>query len=376
MTRIMVIAGEVSGDMHAANLILAVKQQRPDIEWFGIGGPRMRDAGVETLHDIGDMSVMGLAEVLKRYPFFKRVFNEMLAVADTRKPEAVVLVDYPGFNLRLAAKLHARGIRVIYYICPQVWAWHRERIPTMAKIIDRLITIFPFEGPHFSATDLDVSFVGHPLIDEARKALQLPAVVLPWKKRKRVALLPGSRAQEISRLLPAMWKAAALLEAADPDVSFIIATPSETELPLIHDALKGTPGPTHWDVVASQTRQVLRQADAAIVASGTATLEAALMSCPMVVVYKVNPITYILAKLLIKIEHVGMVNIVAGREVCPELIQAAAAPAALCSALKPLIDDTPERNRMLHDLEEVVTAMGEGGASENAAAVVLKELRP
>ncbi len=360
--------------MHASALVRAAKERNPDIEWFGIGGPLMREAGVETLHDIGEMAVIGLAEVLKRYGFFKRVFNEMLALVDARRPDAVVLVDYPGFNLRLAAKLHDRGIKVIYYICPQVWAWHRERIPKMARIVDHLITIFPFEAQHFAGTDLKVSFAGHPLVDEAERARSLPAVTLPWKGRKRVALLPGSRAQEIERLLPAMWGAAARMEQLNPDVSFIVATPGETEVPLIGETISGIIGPTNWDIVANRTREVLRQADAAIVASGTATIETALMRCPMVVVYKVNPITYLLGKLLIKIDNIGMVNIVAGREICPELIQSAASARAISDSVLPLIEDTPERRSMLEGLDEVRQAMGEGGAAEHAAEVVLKEL--
>jgi lipid-A-disaccharide synthase len=374
MSRIMIIAGEVSGDMHAANVVRAANLRNPDIEWFGIGGPHLRAEGVETIQDIDKMAVMGFFEVLKRYPFFKRVFNEMLELADARKPDAVLLVDYPGFNLRLAKELHERGIRVLYYICPQVWAWHRERIPKMAKIIDHLITIFPFEARHFSDTDLTVSFAGNPVVDEAAHALSLPVVALPWKKRKRVALLPGSRRHELIRHVPTMWKAAARLEASDPDISFIVATPSEKEIPLIHEVMKGIPGPTNWEIVPSQTREVLRQADAAIVASGTATLETALLRCPMVVMYKVNPITYVLARLLVKIKHAGMVNIIAGREVCPEFLQMAATPAAIANALAPLIDDTPERQRMLDDLEGVSAAMGAGGASDKAAEIVLQEV--
>ncbi len=375
MTRIMIIAGEVSGDMHAANLVRAANQQCADLEWFGIGGPLMREEGVETHHDIGTMAVMGFSEVLKRYSFFKRVFNEMLALCDERTPDLVVLVDYPGFNLRLAKQLHTRGIRVVYYICPQVWAWHRERIPKMAQIIDHLITIFPFEPQYFTDTHLTVTFAGNPLIDEAKHALSLPTVMLPWKKRKRVALLPGSRVHEIRRLLPTMWKAAAQLEATDPDVSFIVATPSDTEIPLIHKAMQGIKGPTNWEIVPSKTREVLRQADAAIVASGTATLETGLLRCPMVIIYKVHPVTYVLARLLVKIKHAGMVNIVAGREICPEFLQMAATPSAIENALIPLIDDTPERQRMLKDLEEVIVTMGEGGASEKAARIVLQELK-
>ncbi len=370
----MVIAGEVSGDMHAANLVRAAREKRPDIEWFGIGGPLMREAGVETFHDVSEMAVIGLAEVLKRYGFFKRVFNETVALAKERQPDAVLLVDYPGFNLRLAAKLHALGMPIFYYVCPQVWAWHRERIPKMARIIDHLITIFPFEAQHFDGTGLKVSFAGHPIVDDANAARQLPAISLPWKASKRVALLPGSRTQEIHRLLPVMWKAAAELQKQDPDIAFIIATPSEAEVGIVREVISGLAGPANWDVVPAKTREVLRQADAAVVASGTATIETALMRCPMVIIYKVNPVTYILGKLLIKIDNIGMVNIVAGKEICPELIQSAAKPEAIAEALHPLIGDSPQRQRMLDALDDACEALGHGGAAERAAEIVLQEL--
>jgi len=370
----MIIAGEVSGDMHASAMVRAAKNINPDIEWFGIGGPLMREAGVETFHDISKMAVIGLAEVIRRYSFFKKVFYEMLELAESRKPDAVVLVDYPGFNLRLAERLHERGIKVIYYICPQVWAWHRERIPKMAKIIDHLITIFPFEAQHFSKTGLKVTFAGHPLVDETKKARNLPAIQLPWKKSKRVALLPGSRIQEIKRLLPVMWRAAALLEKENPEISFIIAASGETEIPLIREITDRISGPADFAIVPAKTREVLRQADAAIVASGTATIETALMQCPMTVVYKVNPITYFFGKLLIKIDNIGMVNIVAGREICPELIQHAATPKALTETILPLINDTRQRSEMLKALDEVITIMGQGGTAQHAAEIILQEL--
>ncbi len=374
MTRIMIIAGEVSGDMHASTLISAVKESNPDIEWFGIGGPLMRELGVDTKHDVSEMAVIGLAEVIRRYGFFKQVFDEMLELAEDKKPDAVVLVDYPGFNLRLAAKLHERGIKVVYYICPQVWAWHRERIPKMAKIIDHLITIFPFEAQHFDGTGLKVTYAGHPLVDEAKTANNLPAIALPWKQKKRIALLPGSRKQEIQRLLPNMLKAAAILEKDDKDISFIIATPSDKETPLIQSITDEISGPTNFEIVAAKTREVLRQADAAIVASGTATIETALMRCPMVVIYKVNPITYFLGKLLIKIDNIGMVNIVAEKEICPELIQSAANPPAIAKAILPIIDDTPQRQQMLKNLDQVIKTMGTGGTAKHAAQIVLQEL--
>jgi lipid-A-disaccharide synthase len=378
MTRppeVMIIAGEVSGDMHAALLVRALKQTRPDIKVYGVGGPQLRAAGVETLYDVGDMAVMGFTEVVRRLSFFRRVFHHLLGVARERQPDAIILVDYPGFNLRFAARTHAMGLKVIYYICPQVWAWNRRRIPHMAKIVDRLLAIFPFEKAVFASTSLKVDFVGHPLVDEIRETLNEPIVSLPWEGDLRIALLPGSRAQEIERILPALCGAAALIEARHPGASFIIPTPSAE----IADAVRSLVGslprtPARLQIVTGQTRHVLRQATAALVTSGTATLESALLDCPTVVVYKASALTYFLARLLVRLPHIGIVNVIANRRICPEFIQADATPHNLATALLRLIEDDSARAEMRRGFEEVRTLLGPGGAAERAAELVLKEL--
>lgn len=372
----MVIAGEASGDDRAGSLLQALRAQAPGLAFFGIGGPQMRAAGMDTLYDVSDMAVMGLTEVLRRYGFFRRVFRHMLQEARRRRPAAVILVDYPGFNLRFAAKAHALGIKVIYYICPQVWAWHQSRIPRMARIIDRLITIFPFEPRYFAATNLRVDFVGHPLVDEAAQAWNLPEATLPWTGEPRVALLPGSREQELRRLLPDLWATARRLEQEHPQVSFLIAAPNDAIRARLLSLLAALPaGPRNWSVVSGQTREILRQAHAAIVASGTATLEASLMLCPMLIVYRTSPLTYALARRLVRVSHIGIVNIVAGRGICPEFIQHEVHPAALAAALAPLLADDRRREAMRADLQQVNHALGAGGAAERAAAIVLDELR-
>ena len=371
----MIIAGEVSGDMHAARLVRAVKERLPGARFFGIGGPAMRAAGVGTAYDIADMAVMGVTEVIRRYGFFRRVFAEMVEVAGKLRPDAVVLVDYPGFNLRFAAKAHELGIKTLYYICPQVWAWNRARIPRMAEMVDRLITIFPFEAGHFSGTGLTVDFAGHPLVDEAKAALAEPEADLPWKGEPRVALLPGSRPHEIRRILPPAWEAARQIEADHPNASFMVATPSREAETTVREVMSGLPdGPARWDVVADNTRQVLRQAKAGIVASGTATIEACMMQCPMVIVYKVATLTYLLGRMLVRVPDIGMVNIVAGERVCPEFVQGAATPTNLAAALRPLLSDTPERRTMVDELRKAKESLGEGGAEERAAESVIAEL--
>jgi len=374
---ILIIAGEVSGDMHAAGLVKAIKRRMPDATFFGIGGDHLRAAGVEIHYDVKDMAVMGFWEILHRLSFFRGVFYRMLDLARKRKPDAVILVDYPGFNLRFAGKAHEMGLKVIYYVCPQVWAWNRARIPKMAEVVDRLITIFPFEGKHFDGTGLCVDFAGHPLVDEARQAWSEHEVKLPWKGEPHVALLPGSRGHVIHHILPVMWQAACLVEDTHPDASFIIPTPSEEVESIVRRTLASlSGGPTRWEIVTGNTRQVLRQAKAAIVASGTATIETALMRCPMIVVYKMAPLSYMLGKRLVSLDHIGMVNIVAGKSVCPEFIQDAATPEALAHTLNPLLRDTPERATMVEDLRGVAAALGPGGASDRAAESVIQELAP
>lgn len=374
----LVIAGEPSGDLHAGRLVEAVRRRRSDIHFFGIGGDHLRDAGMEILVDAREMAVLGLWEVLKRYGFFRRVFSELRETARQRKPDLAVLIDYPGFNLRFAAALKELGIPILYYICPQVWAWHRSRIDKMAHLIDRLLVIFPFEVDVFKNTGLRVEYVGHPLVDEAAREREAPRKPLPWSGERgapRIALLPGSRRQEVDRILPSMWRAAGLLQEKFPEAGFILAAPSSETAERAHAlAIRTAEGPDRYAVVTGRTRQVLAEATAAWVKSGTSTIEAALMNCPMRVVYKTSPITYAIAKHLVQVPYLGMVNLIAGREAFTEYIQHAATPKRLADGLLPLLSETPERAAALESLREVQEKLGAGGAAERAASALIEEL--
>ncbi|OVE75247.1 lipid-A-disaccharide synthase [bacterium E08(2017)] len=372
---ILIIAGEVSGDMHGAELVKAIKKIRPGAHFFGIGGKEMRDAGVETLFSTEEMAVMGITEVLAKYSFFKQVFKSILEQARIRQPDAAILVDYPGFNLRIADELHAMNIKNIYYICPQVWAWRQSRIKRMARIIDQLITIFPFEKKYFDGTGLPVDFAGHPLVHRLPSREKASETELPWKQGPRVALLPGSRIHEIQRIFPSMWKAAEILESEHPSASFIVAAPSKEMADEIRNkiAVLGG-GPARCSVVYEKTSDILGQADTTLVASGTATVEAALMLCPMVIAYRTAALTYFLGKLLVKVSHIGMVNIIAGRGICPEYIQGQVTPSALAAAASPLLSDTQERRDMIKALEEVKDSLGSQDASTKAAESVIQTL--
>lgn len=376
MSKIMIIAGEISGDMRAAELVAAANAVEPGLSWFGIGGPAMRAAGVETRYDVEEMAVIGFAEVIKRYPFFRRVFSEMQQWAADTKPDLAVFVDYPGFNLRLAEKLHAQGIKTLYYICPQVWAWHRSRIPKMATYLDHLITIFPFEAEHFAGTGLPVTFVGHPLVESITQSREEPPPPLPWQGLLRVALLPGSRSGEINRLLPVMLEAAALLDQRIPGCSFIVAAPGPEQAGLAREwCAKAPPMQATVTVIEGMTRSIVRDADAAMVCSGTATVETALLGCPMVVVYKLNALSYRMFKAMIHVKHIGMVNIVAGREICPELVQGRATGPVVADTIEPLLNPTDARHTMLADLKQFRERMGDGGAATRAATVLVEMLQ-
>lgn len=371
----MIIAGEISGDMHAAALVQAMRRRRPDIVCFGIGGDNLRAAGMEIHYDVRDMAVLGLTEVLLRFRFFNRVFNAMLSLARQRRPDAILLVDYPGFNLRFAAKAHMLGFKVLYYICPQVWAWNRGRIPQMARDVDRLLAIFPFEVDVFKKSSLRVDFVGHPLVAQAAAARTEPLAPLPWQGEPRIALLPGSRYHEVKRILPVMLATASRVQSQFPGAGFIVAAPSEEVAGWVRAVMDSLgKGPQRVSVVVGQTRQVLRQARAALVASGTATIETALMRCPMLVVYRVAWATYCIGRLLIRVPYLGMVNIVAGKCLCPEFIQHAARPETMAKALVPLLRDGPERATMLAGLDLVSQALGDPHSAEHAANIILQEL--
>lgn len=376
MKSLLVIAGELSGDMHAAGVVRELKARAPDLQVWGIGGDDLRAAGMDIVVEARDMAVLGLWEVLKRYGFLRGVFHRLVRLARERKPDAVLLIDYPGFNLRFAAEMKKLGIKVIYYVCPQVWAWHRSRIPKMARILDRLLVIFPFEVDVFAGTGLRVDYVGHPLVDEARRERAAETGPdLPWRGPRRLAILPGSRRQEVERILPAMIQAAGILQRRDPELSVVVAAASTEMATQIRGRLLGVTGrPLALEVVVGSTRRILREATAALVKSGTSTIEAALMGCPMVVVYRTAGLTYWLGKRLVKVPYLGMANLIAGREAFRELLQDAATPEALAVAVGPLLRETPERAASLEAVAEVTRKLGEGGAAQHAASIVMDEL--
>ena len=368
---ILVVAGEVSGDLHAAKVVQAVRQRCTSTHFWGIGGDDLQAEGVELLQHTDQMAVMGIVEVLKHYRFFKNVFKQVLDEVDRRKPDAALLVDYPGFNLRLAAELKKRGVKVFYYISPKVWAWNKKRIPKMAKVIDRLLVIFPFEVEVFKGSGLSVDFVGNPLVAQIDEFLSKDWKPLPWQSERRIALLPGSRKQEIERILPTLLAAAKKLESQFSALSFIIAPPNERIEKIVQEQiLQCMEKPARLNVVCGGAREAMRQAEAAMVASGTATLETALIGTPHILVYKTSAFTCWFGRSVVKIAYLGLVNIIAGRTVCPELIQEEATPDTLANETAKLMTDTPERRAMLEGYAEIRQLLGTKPAAENVAQIL------
>ena len=370
---VLIIAGEISGDLHASKVVRRHKMKSPETSWWGIGGDALKDEGVELLQHTDRMGVMGIVEVLKQYSFFKAVLKQVLEEVDKRKPEKALLVDYPGFNLRLAPELKKRGVKVYYYISPKVWAWNKKRIPKMERCIDRLMVIFPFEVELFNGTGLQVDFVGNPLVEQIDDFLATEPAGLPWQSDRRIALLPGSRKQEIERILPAILSAASLLEQKVPGLSFMIATPNERIERLVNACMAGfSDKPSRLNVICGNAREVMRQAEAAIVTSGTATLETALIGTPHILVYKTSAFTYWFARSVVKIRHIGLVNIISGKTVCPELIQEAASAQALADETRKLLAEGSARQRMIAGYEELRAMLG-SKASASAVADILCE---
>ncbi len=370
---ILIVAGEASADLHAARALAELGRLRPGVHAFGVGGPRLRAGGLEALAPAEDISVMGLTEVLPRIPRILGILRMLGRAAAERRPRVALLVDLPDFNLRLAAKLKKLGIPVVYYVSPTIWAWRRGRAKKIAKVVDRMLCILPFEERFYDGTGVSARFVGHPFAEKPppgeparyRAELGLPAA------RTTVALVPGSRPSELKRIFPAMLDAAERIRALRPDAQFVVPvapTLARSELePYVaaHRSLEVS-------LVDGHTEEVVGASDAALVKSGTSTLEAAIMLRPMVVVYRISWLTYLVGRLLVRIAHFALVNILAGRGLVPELLQRDASPERMAAEIERLLGDRGAREAQLQGLREVRASLGEPGAAERVAAEVAR----
>jgi lipid-A-disaccharide synthase len=361
---VLIIAGEASGDLHASGLASALKQLRPDLALTGVGGARMENAGVTLIERSDRMAVMGFVEVLRQVPRHYALLSSLKRRLRTGRVGLLVVIDYPGFNMKLAAAASAAGVPVLYYITPQVWAWGAGRLAELARIVTRAAPILPFEESLLRSHGINATFVGHPLLDridemperaEARRTLGL-------RDDERVlALFPGSRAQEIDRHLDAFVGTARLLESRHPGLRVIVSAAPTVTI---------DPARCPYPRVPSASFTVLRAADAALCKSGTTTLEAAVAGCPLVVAYKTSPWTYAIARRVVKIPNIGLVNVVAGKEIAREFVQDAVIPERVADALDPLLDaGNPRRIAMIDDLAQVRAKLGTPGAAERVAAI-------
>ena len=367
--RLYVVAGELSGDAHGAGLLRALKTMLPAVEIHGAGGPEMAAVAGPGLRDwVEDSAVMGVWEVLKRYGWFKQRFAEMLEELKAFRPDVLLLIDYPGFNLRFAeaVKRESPETRLVYYISPQVWAWHKGRIPKMARMLDEMLCLFPFEQRIFESAGLKTTFVGHPLVDELEEK-RLPDSV---RDEALVGLFPGSREREVARLLPMMIESAKLLRAWRGDLRFEVPAASGKLAAQIRQLLAEANAKEWITVTTGGSHALMQRACSAVIASGTATLEAACYGLPYCLVYRVAPLTYLLGKILVKIEHIGLVNILAGERVIEEFIQADAEALAVSRSLRGFLESPEKRNALQLRLAETAAKLGEPGTHERAAHAV------
>lgn len=369
--RIMVVTGEASGDLYGSLLAAEIRGLSPGIEISGVGGERMREAGVDTFLDSSDLSVVGFWEAIMRLGRLRKALDLVKRHIDRQRPDLLVLIDYPGMNLRLASSARDKGVKVMYYVSPQVWAWGRNRIRLIKKNVDKMAVILPFEVDIYEKAGIDVTYVGHPLIDIVRMSLDRDAFFASQGirgDRRLVALLPGSRTQEIRQHIRPLIRTAALVRERLPSVEFIVASlPAvrglvETEIENAGEAIS---------VTTEHRYEAVGYSDLAIACSGTATLEAALLGTPMMVIYRLATFSWILGRVIVKVPYISLANLVAGEEVVPEFLQGEVNPRVLADEAVNMLTDDARRRHIRRQLERVKQSLGPGGATARTAQLAL-----
>lgn len=373
---VLLSCGEASGELYAAELLRELRTMEPGARCFGLGGRRLEDAGAEILVDLGDISVIGLVEVVSKLPALRKALTTLVAAASQRRPDVAVLIDFSGFNLRLASRLKALGIPVVYYVSPQVWAWRRGRLKSIRDHVDRMLVILPFEESFYRDAGVAATFVGHPLVDLVKsredRTSFLGRIGLE-ETHPLVALMPGSRPRELELHLPVIAGAIERMRARNPKIQFVLLKATTVEERAIEAGLGSAFASVR--VLHESSYEALSHAQAAVVASGTATVEAALCETPMVVVYRVGGLSYRLGKPLVRVPFYAMVNLIAEKSVVPELIQDEMTEERVASETLRLLEDPEAAESMRRDLRRVKSRLGTGGASRNAARKVLATAR-
>ena len=384
--KIFISAGEPSGDLHASNLVKNLKRRDPSLKFFGLGGELSKASGVDIIFNISKLAIIGLTEVLKNIFTVGKAYTTLLKRIDSEKPDVAILVDYPGFNLRLAKALKKRSIPVIYYISPQVWAWGASRIEVIKKYVDKMIVFFKFEEELYKKHGINAEFVGHPLLDTVKVTSSKEEFFKRHglaEGKVTIAILPGSRKTELRYLLKSMAGAAGILSKKIPDAQFVIARFKGLDLKLYNDFIKqgqsqltrnrhGGTVPVSIKIVEDDIHNLLSSSDLAIIASGTATLEATIIGSPFIIVYKINLISYIASQIVRKIPFIGLANIIAGKELVPELLQYDVTPEKIASKALEILNDSAGMSRTKEALSAVKSSLGKPGASERAADAVIR----
>lgn len=369
-------AGESSGDQHAAHMFQELQKQSPALRGIGMGGNKMRQAGIDIRFDSSGIGVIGLVEILKHYAEIRRALKLMKHIVASEKPDLLVCVDYKEFNLKLAQFAKRHGVKVLFYVSPQVWAWRPGRVVTYGKAIDMMAVIFPFETAYYEAENVPVRYVGHPSVDKVhpiRSKQDDLAMFDLDAARPVIGVLPGSRVNEIKRMLPVMLDAVKTLAKRQPDLQFVLPQADSISDEVLQEYLQGFPIPIK--LVKQQPYDAIQCCDAVMTTSGTASLEIALLQVPMVIAYRLSPLSYWLGKQLVKIPFIGLPNIIAGKSIAKELIQDALTAQNLADELERLLCDADYRHRALLELQRVKVLLGEGGGSKNMADLALEMLK-
>jgi lipid-A-disaccharide synthase len=370
LQRVMMIAGETSGELHGSGVVRALRACRPSVDIYGIGGDRMRGEGADLTYHCSDLSFMGFVEVVRNLSTVLTVERTLEGLLETRRPDVVVLIDYPGFNLRFARKVKARGIPVLYYISPQVWAWNRRRVTRMRSLVDAMKVVFPFEVEIYRNEGINVEFVGHPIVERIGASMSREEFTGRFglhPSRRIIGLLPGSRRQEIQKILPVMARAAMRLQEGR-DLQIVLGVAPNLGPEAVREFL---PHDLNVRLIEHATYDVMRYSDAMIVTSGTATLETGWFGTPMVIVYRTSPVSFFIGRLLVDVPYIGLVNIVAGSKVVPELLQGEMTEERIVRELRPLLDDRTEAAAMRRELEVIRSRLGSPGASDKVAAGII-----